>query len=173
MRPQLALAFAATLMTLAGGAEAAALKAVVFAVEGVDLPATPQTQQRLQAATDLLRAQIAAKGLSVVDTAPQAAKIKDNLPLHDCNGCDEDIAKALGGDVEIATAVQQASSAVYDLSGTVKDLRTGRVLRHGTVDVHGDGPDEWAHAVKFLAKERLLDPPLPGDAGSLAADKGQ
>ena len=171
MRPQFVLALATTIISLSGGAEAAALKAVVFAVEGVDLSATPQTEQRLQAATDLLRAQIAAKGLSVVDTAPQAAKIKDNMPLHECNGCDEDIAKALGADVEVATAVRQAASAVYALSGSVKDVRTGHVLRQGTVNVQGDGPDEWAHAVKFLTKERLLDPPLPEDAGLLAADK--
>ena len=171
MRLQLALALATSLVILTGGAEAAALKAVVFAVEGVDLATTPQTEQRLQAATDLLRAQIAARGLSVVDTAPQAAKIKDNLPLHECNGCDEDIAKALGGDIEIATAVRQAASAVYALSGSVKDVRTGRVLRQGTVNVQGDGADEWAHAVKFLTKERLLDPPLPDDAKLLAADK--
>ena len=169
MRPQYALALVATLA--GGGAEATPLKAVVFAVEGVDLPATPQTEQRLQAATDLMRRQVAAKGLSIVDTAPQAAKIKENLPLRDCNGCDEDIAKALGADIEVATAVRQASSATYDFTGSVKDVRTGRVLRQGIVDVHGDSPDEWAHAVKFLLKERLLDPPLPGDAAALAAGK--
>ena len=170
MSPQIAFALFAT-FACAAGARAAETKAVVFPVEGVDLPATPVMQQRLQDATDLLRRQVAAKGLVVVDTAPQATKIKDNLPLHECNGCDEDIAKALGGDIEIATAVRQAASAVYALSGSVKDVRTGRVLRQGTVNVQGDGADEWAHAVKFLTKERLLDPPLPDDAKLLAADK--
>lgn len=169
MRPALVLALATTVAGVSGAA-AADLKAVVFAVEGVDLPASPQMQQRLQSATDLLRQQVAAKGLTIVDTAPQAAKINENLPLRECNGCDEDIAKALGGDVEIATAVRQASSGTYDFSGSIKDLRTGRVLRQGLVDVHGDGPDEWAHAIKFLLKERLLDTPLP-DAGASSAGK--
>ena len=171
MRPQFALALVASVVSAGAGVKAAALKAVVFAVEGVDLSAAPKMEQRLEAATDLLRRQIAAKGMSVVDTAPQAAKIRDSLPLHECNGCDEDIAKALGADVEVATAVRQTSSAVYALSGSVKDVRTGRVLRQGTVDIQGDGPDAWAHAIKFLTKERLLDPPLPEDAGLLAADK--
>lgn len=138
----------------------AAPRAVVFAVEGVEIPATAASRQRLDAATTLLRETIAAAGLVVVDTAPQAAAIAANLPLHDCNGCDEDIAKTLGGDLEVIAIVRQASAAIYDLSGSVRDLRTGRVLRQGSVDVHGDGPDEWAHAVKFLAKERLLQPPL-------------
>ena len=169
MRPHLALAVVATVA--GGAARAAPLKAVVFAVEGVDLPATPQTEQRLQAATDLMRRQVAARGLSIVDTAPQAAKIKESLPLRECNGCDEDIAKAIGADVEVTAAVRLASSAIYDLSGSVKDVRSGRVLRQGTVDVHGESPDEWAHAIKFLAKERLLDPPLPGDAKDLEAGK--
>lgn len=169
MRPPIAFALLAT-FACATAARAAETKAVVFPVEGVDLPATPQMQQRLQAATDLLRQQVAAKGMAVVDTTPQAARIKENLPLHECNGCDEDIAKALGGDIEIATAVRLASSGGYDFSGSVKDLRSGRVIRQGLVDVRGDSPDEWAHAVKFLLKERLLDPPLP-DAAALAAGK--
>lgn len=145
---------------------AAGLKAVVFAVEGVDLPATQQTQARLKAATALLRDRVAASGLAVVDNTPQSAAIAANLPLRECNGCDEDIAKALGADLEVTTVVRQASAAIYDLTGSVKDVRTGKVLRQGSVDVHGDGPDEWAHAVKFLAKERLLQPPFsPVDAG--------
>ena len=170
MRMQFALALALAPLTGFSAASAAERKAVVFAIEGVDLPASPQTEQRLQAATDVLRGQVAAKGFAVVDTAPQAAKIKENLPLRECNGCDEDIAKALGGDVEIATGVRQASSGTYDFFGSIRDLHSGRVLRQGLVDVHGDSPDEWAHAVKFLLKERLLDTPLP-DAGAPVTGK--
>jgi hypothetical protein len=150
-------------------ASAAALKAVVFDIEPAGDPLTPAAKLRLKAASDQLRKIVAEKGLTVVDTAPQAAKIKDNLPLSQCNGCDQDIAKALGADVEFATAVQPSSSVIFNLSGSVKDVRTDRVLREGVVDIRGEGEDVWSHGVKFLVKERLLDPPLPANSASLRA----
>jgi len=150
-------------------ASAEGLKAAVFDVEPVQLPQTPQMEARLKAATALLRKLIADKGFTVVDTAPQARKITDNLPLSQCNGCDQDIAKALGADIEVTTAMQQVSAAIFNLSGSIKDVETNRVLRQGVVDVRGESPDVWAHGVKFLVKERLLDPPLPTDKKGLSA----
>jgi hypothetical protein len=165
---RLALALAA--ISAHGGVAAAdSLKAVVFDIEPAGDPLTPAVRARLTVESDLIRKLLAEKGIMVLDTAPQAAKIKENEPLSQCNGCDQDIAKALGADIEVATAVQPSSSVVFDLSASVKDVRTNRVLREGVVDIHGEGEDVWAHGVKFLLKERLLDPPLPKDAASLRA----
>ncbi len=143
------------------------LKAVVFDVEPAGDPLTPQLQERLKVESDLVRKLLTDKGFVVVDTAPQAAKIKDNLPLSQCNGCDQDIAKALGADIEVATAVQPSSSVIFNLSGSIKDVKTNRVLREGVVDIRGEGEDVWSHGVKFLVKDHLLDPPLPIDAAAL------
>ncbi len=150
-------------------ARAAGLKAVVFDLEPVEMPNTPKVRQRLKEESDMLRKLFADKGFTIVDTAPQASKIADNLPLSRCNGCDQDIAKALGADIEVATAVQQSSSAIYNLSGSVKDVASDRTLREGVVDIRGDSDDTWNHGIKFLTKERLLDPPLPADAAGLKA----
>ena len=133
------------------------------------MPNTPKVRQRLREESDLLRKLLADKGFTIVDTAPQASKIADNLPLSRCNGCDQDIAKALGADIEVATAVQQSSSAIYNLSGSVKDVASNRTLREGVVDIRGDNDDTWNHGIKFLTKERLLDPPLPPDVAALKA----
>ena len=154
---------------LAEDAGKAPLKAVVFDVESVGLPGTPAMRDKLAAATALLRKLVADKGYTVVDTAPQAKQIADNTPLSQCNGCDQRIAKALGADVEVATALQEVSAATYSLSGSVKDVANDRVLRQGVVDVRGEDPNVWAHGIKFLAKERLFVPPLPADAAGLSS----
>ena len=161
----------ATALTLGGTSAVAAdsLKVVVFDVEPVEIPLTPQMRAKLKEETELLRKLMSDKGFTLVDTTPQAKKIADNLPLSQCNGCDQDIAKALGADVEIATAMQAVSAATFTLSGSVKDVRTDRVLRQGVVDVRGENADVWTHGMKFLLKERLLDPPLPANPTELAA----
>jgi hypothetical protein len=146
---------------------AGGLKAVVFDIEPAGDPLEPAMKAQLKAKSDQLRKLLADRGFTIVDTAPQATAIKDNLPLSQCNGCDQKIAQALGADVEVATAVQASSSVIFNLSGSVKDVKTDRVLREGVVDIRGVGEDEWSHGLKFLVKERLLDPPLPTDAAAL------
>ena len=165
------LARGAVVLTMTLGlpnlASGAGLKAVVFNVEPVLLPQTAAMRDKLKAETDLLRKLMSDRGFTIVDTMPQAKKIADSSPLSQCNGCDQDIAKALGADLEITTAMQQVSAATYTLSGSVKDVKTDRVLRQGVVDIRGEDPNVWAHGVKFLVKERLFDPPLPTDSAGL------
>jgi hypothetical protein len=156
-------------LCLVGPARADALKVVVFDVEPVDVPQTPAMRDRLKAESDLLRQLLRERGYTIVDTAPQAKKIADNLPLSQCNGCDQDIAKALGADLEVATAAQSVSAATFNLSGSIKDVKSDKVLRQGVVDVRGSDPNVWAHGVKYLVKERLFQPPLPVDEKDLAA----
>ena len=156
-----------SLMPVASRADG--LKAVVFDLEPVDIPMTPKMKDRMTLETDLLRKMLTERGLVIVDTSPQAAAIAKNLPLSQCNGCDQDIAKALGADIEVTTAVQQSAAAIFNLSGSVKDVATNRVLRSGVVDIRGEGEDVWNHGLKFLVKERLMAAPLPTDPAALKA----
>ena len=160
------IAHMAAIMLLATPVSAAPLKVAAFDIEPVELQGMAAVLAR---ESDLLRKTLAAKGLVVVDLTPQVAKIRDNAPLSQCNGCDQDIAQALGADVEVATAIQKVGSSIYNISGTVKDVATNRVLRTGVVSINSDSEDELSHGVKFLVKERLLDPPLPSDKAGLKA----
>ena len=165
----IAVIAAFAMLSSASGGHAAALKAAAFDIEPVELPQTADSLAKFAKESDLLRKTLADKGLFVVDLAPQQKKIAQNLPLSQCNGCDQDIAQALGADIEVATAIQKVGSSVYNISGTIKDVATNRVLRAGVVSINGDGEDEWNHGVRFLVKERLLTPPLPADAADLKA----
>lgn len=157
----------AALLAATSPATAAGLKVAVFPIEPVEMPGTANVRAKLEAGTALIRSILAAKGYDVLDLGPQAKVIAAKSPLSQCNGCDQDIAKALGADLEVATAVQQSSSAIFNLSGSVKDVASNRTLREGVVDIRGDAPEVWAHGIKFLVRERLLDPPLPADATAL------
>jgi len=164
-----AFGLAAVAVLVAASASAAPLKVVAFDIEPVELLKTPAMKQRLATEGVLLRKLLTDRGLTIVDPAPQAKKIAENLPLSQCNGCDQDIAQALGAEIEVATALQQLTSSTYNLSGSVKDVATNRVLRSGVVSITGDSADEWNHGIKFLVKERLFNPPLPSDQAQLRA----
>ena len=164
------LVCAATLQACAPTvARADPLKAVVFDLEPVEVAMTPKLAERLRAETDLIRKMLTDRGVIVLDNGPQAKTIAARSPLSQCNGCDQTIARALGADIEVTSAVQQASSAIFNLSGNIKDVATNRVLREGVVDIRGESEDVWAHGIKFLMKERLLEPPLPVDEAALRA----
>ena len=154
-------------------AQAAPLKAVAFDLELVDSSLEGSggvPPERLKQASEQLRKILADSGqVTVLDTAPEAAAISKNLPLRNCHDCDLDIAKRLGADVEVTTALQRTSDVILGFSGSVRDVRTGRVLRSGLVDVRGNTDDLWRHGIRFLVKERLLDPPLPASGDALRA----
>jgi hypothetical protein len=154
-------------------ARADTLKAVVFDLEFAGSPMEGPSgiaPERLHKASEAIKAQIATSGqLTLVDIAPAKAEIEKNLPLRNCNGCDLDIAKSLGADVEVTTALQKSSDVILAFSGSIRDVKTGKVVATGVVDVRGNGDDAWNHGIKFLVKDRLLDPPLPASPEALRA----
>jgi len=152
-------------------ARAEPLKAAVFDVEVVESQLEAPTgipPERLKKASVLLRDLLAKSGAVIVlDTAPAAAEIEKNLPLRTCNDCDLGIAKKLGADIEVSTVIQQTSPVLLSFSASIRDVKTGKVLSTGVVDVRGNSDETWAHGVKFLVKERLLEKPLPESAAAL------
>jgi hypothetical protein len=152
-------------------AQAEPLKAVIFDVEVVESQLEAPSgipAERLKRVSVLLRDLLAKSGaVTVLDTAPVAADIEKNLPLRTCNDCDLGIAKKLGADIEVTTVLQQTSPVLLSFSASMRDVKTGKVLSSGVVDVRGNSDETWAHGIKFLVRERLLDKPLPESAAAL------
>ncbi len=174
------MAFLASSVTLSPiMVHAAPLKAAVFDLELVDSTtdgtSDPQIERLKKASAELRKYLLDSGQVTIVDNTPQAAQIEKNLPLRNCHECDLDIAKALGADVEVTTALQKNSNLILSFSGSIKDVKTGKVLRTGVVAVRGNNDDMWTHGMKFLVKERLLDPALPESPEVLRtiADKNQ
>ena len=152
-------------------AQAEPLKAVVFDVEVFESQLEAPSGipvDRLKKLSVLLRDLLAKAGaVTIVDTTPAAAEIEKNLPLRTCNDCDLGIAKKLGADVEVSTVIRQTSPVLVSFSASIRDVKTGKVLSTGVVDVRGNSDETWTHGIKFLVKERLLDKPLPDSAAAL------
>lgn len=152
-------------MLASAQAHAEPLKAVVFDLEMIDTSldgGNAEQARRLALASNELRRLIGESGrVSIVDPSPQAGVIAQSWPLSKCNGCDEDIAKALGADTEVTSAVQKVSNLILSFSATIKDPKDGKVLRVGVVEIRGNSDEMWLRGIRSLVKNRLLETPLP------------
>jgi hypothetical protein len=147
---------------------AGAPRTAVFDIEMIDMsqegaagPRADETR-RLALASQELRALLGQSGeIELVDTAPQQAALRAKAPLHKCNGCDEDIAKALGADLMVTGIVQKTSNLILSFAVTIKDVKDGRPVRGGQVDIRGNTDDTWLRGIRWMVKNRLLAEPLP------------
>jgi len=133
---------------------------------------TAAQERRLELVADALRRDLAEGGLfEVVDNAPARDLIdrtRAMQSLHTCNGCELEIARALGTDLVLVGWVQKVSNLILNLNAGVKAVRTGRILMIRSVDLRGNTDDSWARAARRLAQEiretlpaRLESQPAP------------
>jgi hypothetical protein len=157
-----------SLWASSGACVAQPLKAAIFGFELLDTSAEgartgerADQANRLALATAELKWLLEASGQIVeVDTTAQAATIAKGAPLFKCNGCERNIARDLGADVSILGLVQKTSNLILSFKVEVRDVRSGKLLRGGQVDIRGNTDEMWLRGVRFLVKNRLTDPPL-------------
>jgi hypothetical protein len=106
---------------------------------------TAAQERRLELVADALRRDLAEGGLfEVVDNAPARDLIdrtRSMQSLHTCNGCELEIARALGTDLVLVGWVQKVSNLILNLNAGVKAVRTGRILMIRSVDLRGNTDD--------------------------------
>ena len=140
-------------------------KTAVFDIELINTSeegTRPDEVQRVALVSKELRTLLETSDqLQLVDLGPQADLIRKQAPLHKCNGCEEDLAKALGADISVSGVVQKTSNLILSFAVTVKDVQSGKVIRGGQVDIRGNTDDNWLRGVRWMVKNRLLAEPLP------------
>ena len=148
-------------------ARAEALRAAVFDFEFMDssqegemFGARADEARRLAAASEQLRRLLAEGGIAVVDLSPQRARVEQQAPLTKCNGCEADLARDLGADVAVTGLVQKVSNLILNLNVYVRDARSGDMLRVSSADIRGNTDESWERGVRYLVRNRLLEPPL-------------
>ena len=148
-------------------ARAEALRAAVFDFEFLDssqegemFGARADEARRLASASEQLRRLLAEGGIAVVDLAPQKTRIEKQAPLTKCNGCEADLARDLGAEVAVTGLVQKVSNLILNLNVYVRDARSGAMLRVSSTDIRGNTDEAWQRGVRYLVRNRLLDPPL-------------
>ena len=165
MRPALVLG----LLLLAAPAAARPARTAILNLEILDMSqqagdraVAAEQSHRLDLATAELRKLVAVSDQIVpVDIGPQEAAIRDKSPVFKCNGCIEDIGKALGAELVLSGYVQKTSNLILSFVLTMTDVATGKVVRGAQVDIRGNTDDTWLRGIRWMVKNRLLAEPLP------------
>jgi hypothetical protein len=114
---------------------------------------------RLQQISKQLRAAFTENHLyRVVDNAPAAALITDlsgRFALHDCNGCDVDIGRALKTDRVLTAWVQKVSNLILNINVQIRDVRTGLVLLNKSVDIRSNTDDSWNRGIRYMVRSMV------------------
>lgn len=89
----------------------------------------------------------------VLDHAPAAPlieRLKASYDLRACNGCELDIAKALGAERVALCWVQKVSNLILNLNIEVRDAAGGKTLYAKSVDIRGNTDESWLRGVRRL-----------------------
>ena len=89
----------------------------------------------------------------VLDHAPAAKlieRLKASSDLRACNGCELDIAKALGAERVALCWVQKVSELILNVNIEVRDAAGGATLYAKSVDIRGNTDESWLRGVRRL-----------------------
>ena len=136
-------------------------KAAVFGFRLLDTSAfsTPTTNRaekaRLAMLDSLLRQRLQAAGYQLVSTAPLATQISEQDMLN-CAVCAPDFARRLGADVSIIGWVEKVSNLILNVNLVMRDARTGKIERAGSVSIRSNTDESWTRGLDYLLVERIL-----------------
>jgi hypothetical protein len=118
---------------------------------------TPEEQNRIGLAEADLAKRLAADGrYEIVDLKPFADEIKAARPIHECNGCEIDIAKKAKADLVMTSVIDKISETHLNLTVALIDVEASKLVNSASVLIQGNTDEAWLHGVKWLAKNRLL-----------------
>lgn len=120
-------------------------------------PTSPEETARLKAMEAALTKALADSGqYQPIDLAPIAADVSNVRDIHDCNGCEAELAKKAGAKYAVVAWTQKVSNLILNLNVRIEDAETGQVLRAGSADIRGNTDESWSRGLKYLLKEYVL-----------------
>jgi hypothetical protein len=155
------LALAATLACSAAAAPAAAAEPGRVALFEFNLvntslePTRPDENVRLAGLKQIAAEEFAKRGVALVDTGPVAADAAKVNSLHDCNGCELDLARRVDAELAAVGWVQKVSNLILNVNMQIREVGSGRLVRAGSVDIRGNTDEAWRRGVVYLFQRRL------------------
>jgi hypothetical protein len=115
-------------------------------------------QARLNLASTRLRESLSRTGLyQLVDNTSAQSTIDEAksryLYLHDCNGCDLDIARQLGADQVLVAWVNRVSALILSLTYEIHDVATGQITARKSFGFRGDNDTSWTRAIDYMVRD--------------------
>jgi hypothetical protein len=155
---------AATILVVAGGwagVASAASSAAVFPFEFVDTSGerpSPDRDSRLEMATRVLAESLAESNLfAPVDLTPLAAEVKATSPRYECGNCFLPVARKAGAGVAVVSVAHKVSTLITTMDIWIFDVASGTAIVHASGQIRGDTDEAYAHGVRFLVKNRIVD----------------
>lgn len=115
----------------------------------------PGDEKRLRMLDAHLRSALVAAGYEPVDLGP-VARVAEGQVLRVCNGCEAALALKAGAQISVLGWVQKVSNLILNINLVMRDARTGRMLRAGSVDIRGDTDKSWMRGLDYLLAHRIL-----------------
>lgn len=119
-------------------------------------PDDSDERARVAMAEDQIAADLAARGFTLVDTAPVADRLAQVRNIASCNGCDMKLARELGADYSVTGEVQKTSELILSLNLFLRDVAAQTNLRHGAVDIRGNTDESWSRGYRYLLKNTIF-----------------
>ncbi|MCW2286008.1 hypothetical protein M2323_003845 [Rhodoblastus acidophilus] len=120
-------------------------------------PTSPAETERLKTMDAALTKALAESGqYQPVDLAPIAADFSAVRDIHDCNGCELDLAKKAGAKYAVVAWAQKVSNLILNLNIRIEDVETGQVVKAGSADIRGNTDESWSRGLRYLLKEYVL-----------------
>lgn len=151
------------LAALSAASAQAAERAAVFEFEFIDtslegeMKGTSEAETARLAKLSIQARQLLAQyaGYDIVDLAPVADEAR-NANLQSCGSCDAAMAEKLGADIAVTGTVQKVSDLILNINLYLRDVKTKRIVKQGSVDIRGNTDESWMRGLKYLVKNRLF-----------------
>ncbi len=121
---------------------------------------TDEERRRLDAIAALVRRRLRDEGYRVVseeDTKRAIGAAGVTEYLHQCNGCERDIARALDADWVAVGWVQLVSYLIVNLNVVVHDVESGEAISWAFVDLRGTSERSWRRATTYMLDNILVE----------------
>lgn len=164
-RREAALVFAGLLAGASSPAFAAAPTSVAFL--GVQFlndnatlePTTAAERARIVTLGDAFKAMLeASERFTFAPVAAETqARIAKGPTVGSCGGCEFSYGKQLGSQWVAWLVVQKVSNLILNINVYMGDVSTQKLTFVHSVDIRGNTDDSWAHGIKYLVKNYLLN----------------
>ncbi len=123
-------------------------------------PTTADERARLAALDTQLVSALQKSGLyQVIDVGKQAAALRaTTLNIRACNGCELPVATQQNAGLAAYGWVQKVSNLILNINLVIEDVKTGKQIAGGSVDIRGNTDESWNRGLKFLLEEHVLPP---------------
>jgi hypothetical protein len=130
-----------------------------FYFDNTSLESTSDAERaRIARISDELRASLQKSGkYNIIDEKAAENQLSDVLWIGHCNGCELGPAQKAGAQLVAYGWVQKVSNLILNLNIVIEDVKTGKQIRNGSVDIRGNTVESWDRGVRYLLEEHVFN----------------